>query len=213
MSESLVELTKEYLAEPRFRIKLHDLVIEKTIELQSQISEEKFPTHGNYDNEEFINRLSAYDEKTDEFLDMYIMLGYWATEEQKELISLPLKRLSNQIQQSSGVIALLALRWYPLLLITYYAGIAAIAASNYNNLYQLFHTPSESPGNRRSLPLILNMISELGDLENSFKQLPERERQHVPRSEYIYEKLKPKLGRLLFIGYEYETIFDRFEIL
>jgi hypothetical protein len=56
---------------------------------------------------------------------------------------------------------------------------------------------------------------EVLEIERSsaFKQLPGRERQYVPRSEYLLKLLQPELDDDLFLGKEYENVFDRFEVL
>jgi hypothetical protein len=50
------------------------------------------------------------------------------------------------------------------------------------------------------------------NLYDVFKKLPGHERQHVPRSEYLFKLLQPSLDDLFFLGRDYEPMFDRFEI-
>ena len=50
----------------------------------------------------------------------------------------------------------------------------------------------------------------MGDV---FKIIPGHERDYTPQSEYLFELLHPSMDRLLFLGTEYESHFDRFEVL
>ena len=46
-----------------------------------------------------------------------------------------------------------------------------------------------------------------------FKRLPGHEKFYTPRSEYLLKLLQPELDDDLFLGKEYERVFDRFEVL
>jgi len=65
----------------------------------------------------------------------------------------------------------------------------------------------------KRLPLIRAVTRPMTDLIDGFKALPGHERQYTPSSEYLHKLLQPTLDDLLFLGPEYETNFDRFEIL
>jgi hypothetical protein len=51
------------------------------------------------------------------------------------------------------------------------------------------------------------------ELQSAFKMLPEHDRLHTPRSEYLYKLLQPTLDNVLSLGSDYESSFDEFEIL
>jgi len=61
--------------------------------------------------------------------------------------------------------------------------------------------------------LVRSVAREMNYLHDAFKLLPGYERQYVPRSEYLYKVLQPLLDDPLFLGEEYESAFDRFEVL
>ena len=65
------------------------------------------------------------------------------------------------------------------------------------------------------MELILAVGDAIAELERTaaFKHLPGHERHHVPRSEYLFKLLQPTLDDLLFLGRDYERLFDWFEIL
>ena len=53
---------KELLSEERLKIKLHDLVSQKTRKMLSATADDYFPVQGNWSNDEFIGRLKKYEE-------------------------------------------------------------------------------------------------------------------------------------------------------
>ncbi len=214
MTESLIEKTKELISDPKLRIHLHDLVADEIRETQSLISAEHFPPEGTWNQEEFVSRLDKYETAIENLTAMSVVLGYWGTDEHRDIMTLPIRRLSDPIQPIGGSTALLALRWYPIHLLTYSMGIASVAGLNYSNLSTLLHVPRSAPsGFGEELPMIMAVTSELGKLNNTFNLLPGREKQRVPRSEYLYDTLQPIMDKLLFLGDEYDKKFDLFELL
>ena len=47
---------------------------------------------------------------------------------------------------------------------------------------------------------------------NVLKQIPGHERNHTPLSEYLLKILQPRLDDALFLGKNYESAFDMFEV-
>ena len=45
-----------------------------------------------------------------------------------------------------------------------------------------------------------------------FKKIPGKERNYVPISEYLHQRIQPAVEDLFFLGKSYELAFDRFEI-
>ena len=127
--------------------------------------------------------------------------------------------MTDLIGPELGVISMpfwIELRWYPVILTSYAAGIAAISAENYSNLNVLFNAPVNSSDHPVStLPQVLALGKAISQLKinNTFKMIPGHERQYTPRSEYLYKFLQPQLDDLLFLGKDYERCFDEFEIM
>lgn len=211
---TLEDKTKEFLSDARNRIYLHDLVSKITRETIASTSDELFPVDLPWTVEEFSDRLMKFENITNNLISITTLLGYWASKEHQESLTLPARRFSERIQVSNGVNIWLAFRWYPVLIMSYSIGIAAISSSRYENLVKLFHTPvSKLYQPNLELPLIISLVDGIGDLNDAFKKLPGHERQYVPRSEYLYKFLQPKLDDLLFLGSEYEWLFDKCELL
>lgn len=115
---------------------------------------------------------------------------------------------------NSGNAVWIALRWYPILLLTYSTGLGAVAANNYENLYGYFSSKVIDPSSENIETSIIQVLyKSVGNLHDAFKLLPGHERQFVPISEYLFKYFQPLLDDLLFLGSDYEATFDRLEIL
>lgn len=213
----IIDLTKEYLSDPRYTIKLHDLVIQTLREVLLLTSEDNFAIQGtNWSLEEFTRRLKEYEQTIEDLQRISCCLAYWGKKEHLPVLRTALTRLTDRLEPKSGQRVWLALRWYPMILLLYSAGISALAADNYNSLAAMLLTrvgSSRSQGTSTELTLSIGeAILELERIK-VFKQLPGHERHHVPRSEYLFKLLQPMFDDLLFLGRDYEQYFDRFEVL
>lgn len=209
-----IERAKEYLADEKQRIRLHDLVSQETRAVLSATSEDNFPLSGSWSEEEFAKRVERYEKLAADLTGIEAVLGYWAQNIHEDILTLAPKRIAGRLTLSSGLSAWLGLRWYPILLLTYCGGIAAVASSRYENLKSLLlaNAPN-SDDHRQATNLTVALHRGLSDVRDAFKILPGHERQYVPQSEYLFKRLQPQLDDLLFLGGDYEQYFDRFEIL
>lgn len=211
---TILDEAKDYLSEERYRIKLHDLVNRATREAMSITAEDGFPVQGTWTEDEFVRRLNKYEVGTTDLRGIQALLAFWGTEAHRNALTLPVKQMGGRLKAESGLSVWLALRWYPLLLLLYCSGIAAIAAEKYDNLGALMHAKVSDPERaQRPVTLIANVGRVTQELASAFKSLPEHERQYVPRSEYLFKFLQPELDDILFLGKDYEWYFDEFEVL
>ena len=212
---NIVDLVKEYIPDPKYRIKLDDLVTKELRRILVETSDELFPVAtSDVSAEEFTSRLSSYETISKEIQAITILLAHWGGEEHIPVLKKIIARLPDNKQTSGGKVVWLALRYYPSILLLYSAGIAAIAADKYDTLYTILNTtigPSYSGGRHKEIIKIV--VSELLELQRTdmFKSLPGYERYYVPKNEYIFKALQPVIDDLLFFGNSYEAIFDKFE--
>lgn len=131
--EDELGMFKDYLAEPRFRIRLDDLVNVNVRAALRLIGEEQSPPNGRIETgKDVAARLLAYEEAIRPLQANAVLLGKWATAEQRPtLASLMARMADNCGQAQSGTTVWLNMRWYPLSLLAYSAGIAALSAQNY----------------------------------------------------------------------------------
>jgi hypothetical protein len=215
--QNAVDLTKEYLSDTRYNIKLDDLVTQKLREVLLLTSEDNFPVQAtDWSVEEFKNRLNKYQQIIDDLLRISCCIAYWGTREHSPILKRSLSRLTDRLESKSGLIVWQALRWYPVLLLLYSTGISALASDKYDNLSTILLTKvGSSRYDMAATELALAIgqpILELNRAE-AFKHLPGHETHYVPRSEYLFKLLQPILDDLLFLGSDYEHYFDRFEVL
>jgi len=212
----IIEITKEYISDPRYTIKLHDLVVQKIRETLLLTSEDNFAIQDvEWTIEEFTHRLKEYEQTLEDLQHISCCIAYWGKQEHLPVLRTALTRLTDRLEPKSGQRVWLALRWYPMILLLYSAGISALSADNYSNLAAMLLTrvgSSRFTGTSTELTLAIgDAILELERLK-VFGQLPGHERHYVPRSEYLFKSLQPMFDDVLFLGRDYEQYFDWFEV-
>lgn len=210
----LIEHTKGLLGDPKDRIKLYDFVLLKTNEFKAATSEEYFPVQGQWSPEEFIDRVKRYETASKDLRSTVALIGFWGESYNTKALILPTSHLAGRVGLESGNSAWLRLRWYPVLLLVYSTGIAAIAAGKYENLKAIFEfrLPMLSHSIEQEI-LLIAVISGLSDLSEMFKHMPGLERRYTPRSDYINGLLRPEFEQILGFNEYYDYYFDRFEVL
>ena len=205
---------KELLAETKFRIKLHDYVREKSESLIANTSEEFFPVDAPWSNDEFAVRLKQYEEASSDLILIMSLIGYWGTSDHLLSVSIPVKQFAIQLGMDTRSNKWTAIRLYPLTLLLYAIGIGATAANNFPILYKFFESSFRKPSYPTRLDTLAFALEEsFGSVRNLFKLLPEHERYRSPASEYLFSFFKNKLEDVIFLGDDYEDVFDRFEII
>lgn len=210
----------EYLSEPRHRIKLEELVTASTRTAIQLTSVEKFPLNARISTgQEAATVLKAYEDAIRSLQANAILLGRWATDEQRMTLANMIARMSDiSTDGQSGSTICLAMRWYPISLLLYSAGLASLSSDNYATFAGI-HTKRIDTHSRHlgglNVPIIVPVVASMLELAqaNVWKILPGQERNRMPESEYLYKTLRPTLADHLFLGNSYESLFDRYEIL
>lgn len=215
-TESLADRVKEYLSDPRYKIKLNDLVTTEIRKVLSLTADDSFSVQDrNITPEEFLDRLKRYEAAVKDLVTIVVLLAHWGEEEHRHVLRQVFARLPDAHGERSGVVLWLSLRWYPVTLLMYAGGLAAIAANNYHNLATVLTTEVAAKYTGETTEPIIVPAAE-GMLEVTrlglFKLLPGHEKHFVPRSEYFFKVVQPMLDDLLFLGTSYERLFDRFEV-
>jgi hypothetical protein len=106
------------------------------------------------------------------------------------------------------------LRWYPVLLLLYAGGIAAVAAGRYAHLRQLLGVSIHHPAQLGARTTLIGGVhAGLREIDSAFKVLPGLENHFTPRSDYLFALLRQPLDDLFLLGSDYEDYFDQFEVL
>ena len=214
-TDEKIDYIKELISSDASQIKLHDFAIEEVRKFLSSTSEDNFAVQGSFSDDEFLERLESYEKKTKDLSSITACLSHWANDNQLNALTKIVSRSCDRLLESQGGLTVwLNLRWYPLLLLVYSAGIAAVESKNYKSIAEIFYTKlgstDSSDKDSYFVQWVANAVGELGDI---FKRIPEHERQYTPISEYLYKLLQPSLDDLFFLGKGYESVFDEFEIL
>lgn len=207
---------KRYLVDPTAKIRLHDLVHEETERLFREINTSVFGDVQRLDQrQEIQTRLEKYGTHCETLLSVLVTGCYWGDAESTNLWVASLQRIAK----SAGIIGshsyLVNLRRYPALVLLYGAGLAALAAGNYEMLASILTKPklkSTLPGLKNEsicsqvFPLAVNWQGYL-------KVLPGFENSQFPLNDYLLHKLRDFLREYLPDDSDYEALFDRFEYL
>ena len=213
---NVLEIVKECISNPRYRIRLDEIVTREIRTAQFNLSEDKFPVRDiDCSSDVFVIRLNAYETIIKKLQSISILLSYWGTEENRPILQKIMARLIEEKNATGGDIVCLALRYYPNLILLYSVGIAAISSRNYMNLYAIF-TSKKGYINRgdKDKEIISVIIQNTLNFERSkiFKTLPGYDRYYVAKNEYLFKVLQPVIDDLLYLGNSYESMFDRFEV-
>ena len=211
----LLEDAKTLLSDENHRIALHDLVAMEARRTAASLAAGHFPVQGiPWANEELLARITRYETAVSELMKLQGLLGYWASARQEPTVTVAARHLANDVTPEDGLVIWNALRWYPILLLLYATGVAAVAARRYDNLRMIMHAPvMDTERGRGRLPLIVSVVRGLEEAGGQFKLLPGLESRRTPLNDHIFSLAKPALDGLLHLGVDFEPAFDDFEIL
>jgi uncharacterized caspase-like protein len=213
---SKVTRVKNLLATDSYTIELHDYLTHEVRRFLAATSEDSFAVSGQYSQDEFVSRLSRYEEAAGDLSVLLACVAHWAKAAHMATLQKCIARSSDRLESRGGLTVWLELRWYPLILELYCAGIAAVDGQRYDSLATIFYTPIPSSEYRGRDDMFVEAVGR-GLLElnrtNVLKQIPGHERNYAPLSEYLFKILQPKLDDVFFLGKNYESAFDSFEVL
>jgi len=212
-----VKVVKRLLASSAGTIELHDLLMREVRRFLTMTSDDSFSTQKVFSPEGMLDRVSRYEAATLDLALLLACVAHWGRTEHISSLQKSIARSSDRLDMASGLSLWIELRWYPLILELYSAGIAAVDSKRYDNLSALFHAQvfGASHGSETShtfLEVASDQILALTRLE-AFKRIPGHERHYTPMSEYLFKVLQPHLDDTLFLGKNYESSFDEFEVL
>lgn len=211
--KTVADTMKELLPDPTNKIRLDDFVTEhiKSFLVKSDLTH--FPVQGvNVSDKDFIERIKQYEEIIIDLRTIVILLARWGESEQIQLLKKIFGRLAETDKGAAGLTSWIKLGWYPLQILMYSAGIAALSTENYSALRAVVEIPTNFyEYSQKNFPLIVPVFGSISSLNNLFKSIPGQEQKHTPRSDYFLGLLRNPLEELLFLGTSYDTLFDEFE--
>ncbi len=209
-----VATVKRYLADSRHRIRLHDLVHEETERVYQELLSERFDTQNNKITKEvFQQHMREYEALIERPIAMLAALSYHDTGENAHLLTRCIEWLT-QVPQQYGKVVLIELQYYPALLLTYAAGISALAARRFHNLAAILKEPKYRDYRYNGIKPAIEMLN-VWSVFTDYNWVPRQNAEHeyTPTNNYLYDLLRPTLHDYLPEDVGYEETFDTFEYL
>lgn len=207
---------KSLLSNESSSIELHDFLLGEVRRFLALTSEDDFPLSGGFNQTDFISRLERYESAVIDLSVPLAAVAYWAKPVHLPTLQKCLSRSYDRLEMRNGLTVWLELRWYPLILQTYRAGIAAVDSQRYESLAALLYTPLAAANHRVQGSLLVEAVGKcILELNRTdvWKRIPGHENNYTPLSDYLFKVLQPDLDDLLFLGKSYEHAFDTFEVL
>lgn len=209
--KTAVASLKRYLPDPTQRIRFHDLVMGETEQLAESITDKHFSVDVRPVNkDEFLQRVKAYESLSETLRSIFATGCYWGLDEQNYVWVKSLTRLANNWDIHGGITALLDLRLYPVVLVMYAGGIAAVAREKYMFVRELL---TETKVSRSGCTYAgVFYLDPMSCFKETYKFLP-CVSQYTPVNQYIYKLLRTDLREILPFEQDFERAFDIFEYL
>jgi hypothetical protein len=225
---------KEALRDPNGDIRLHDLVIPIADAVRDELDNvERYPVDRAVNAVAIVDQVNRYWTDLDGLLEIVILAGPWSGATHAPTWTDVVQRVARTAGRSSGNVARLAIRRFPLLALTYAGGLAALARSNYGFLKSIAidadvrELEGRVPVVARArpwdpfseLPLAAQLIAleasgEVVD-DEVIDQLATKRRgnRYTPVSDHLHDKLRPRFSRLYPDDDDYSEAFDRLEVM
>jgi hypothetical protein len=216
--QSAIASLKRYLAEDRYRIRLHDLLMGSVEDARSRWNAAGLELNSPQPSDEtIIARVKAYDASMEVLLPLAAELGKWARKEHIGAVCETLEALCSRAPIVNGSYNLWReLSRYPATLFLYSVGISALRSKNFELIGQLLSIPirdaqgEEEPAVSALLPMCVV------DKRESLWPLFEGQRRHTPLSDWLEMRMRALLAPNS-VAEQYRDpfvqIFDEFEMI
>lgn len=211
-----IRKVKTLLANDASSIALHDEIVEEIRKVLALTDVATFPPMADFNDDELASRVSKYEDIARDLSLCAACIAYWGKPVHDAPFQKIFSRAFDNIEVMSGRNGWLALRYYPMIIEAYCAGIAAIEAGRFDSLARMLYSPVGGSTYKKASELFIDkLIAGAGALRKDtvFNKLPGLEKYHVAMSEHLHKILQPKLDDMLFIGKNYDRAFDEFEVL
>jgi hypothetical protein len=211
--EAKIAMIKQYISDPKNRIKLHDFVMERTEEIYKDLNSEKFNLKEEVNETTFQKRMENYEIVTIPLIKVLLPIAYYDKGKNSYLLTKVINRIANSERRSSNY-AWSNLQKYPSLLLLYSLGLGALSSNNFNNLAAILRETKIRNGGEKN-----NLINEVNPsavfYTNGFANLIKRPKpnEFTPANNYLFDIIRPLLKEYIPDDSEYEDLFDKFEYL
>jgi hypothetical protein len=211
----LTATAKKYLASPDHRIELHDLIREELHRAQTLVAAENFQMSGLWDEALLARRVGRYEAISEPLARIFAILGRWGSKAEFQTAADVIASLADQ-EIIGGATALIALRYYPAMLMTYAYGLGSFRAGQLARVHSLFRIPIMDRNGKRAA-LVARLFLDVWDgaekdVWNRLPEFPEHNRK-TPLSDHLLGLFQQWLGADIFLSNEYTAAFEEFELM
>lgn len=212
--EAAIASLKRYISEPRYRIRLSDLVDETAGRIVEAVSGSDFSENDPKPTTKSVTaRVRHYEAICSTLLEMAAVGGFWAEEDHYDVWQRALRRLASNTS-SRGYTLWLELQKYPATLLLYALGLGAVESDRLRFVERLLGTMVHGRQGRDLLAVEIlppDCLFRRGG--QMMKILEGQERRYAPMNSWIHDALRTHVQRIIPSKEQYTLIFDKFEIL
>lgn len=211
----LVAATKRYLGGPQHRIELDDLIRGELARASNLVQAEKFQMSGAWNDAEFARRVGRYEAIFEPLAKVFAVLGRWGSDREFATAGEVISSLADQ-EIIGGLSAYVALRHYPVALLSYALGLGAFKAGQLKRLKWLFQLPvRDRNGNQGHLVSSYFLDVWDGLDKDAWNRLPEFDKPNrkTPLSDHLHGLFEEWLGSEIFLPKDFTAAFAEFELL
>ncbi len=207
---SIAARVKAMLPRPEDRIKLKDLISAETSALLESVTAPRFDVSRPETSEDSYKRILDYYAHSEPMMHVIFNGFFYGHSDLIDFTKSVLRLVPKQ--DIGGYTRLIRLRDTPAFLCFCAGAFGAVLSEDYQRLISLFFAPYWSPddGSKEPLPARLNADSVFD--RDLLRQTTSFNSRKLPASDLLVDLLRP-LVRVQMTDSEYETAFDRFEVM
>lgn len=213
--ELLVNSTKRYLAKPEYRIPLDELLSEESDRLLSQLNNSDFSPQGTWSENEFRTRIRRYESIAEPLSRMAGVLGRWGDDSERDLVLDIIRTLQAHAEkEGAGLVAWLAIRSYPAVLVFTAYGLGLTRAQRWSALHALFSAPVLRPHREPERIVDLLFLWAWKGTENDlWKRMEGLDTHKTPLSDHLLRVMAEWSNSFVGVSPDFELLYERFELL
>ena len=216
-TESAVASLKRYLPEPRYEIRLSELIEESVTRVVESVSTPLFDVDSpDPDTETVTARVRAYEAACSTLLAMAATGGRWAEEAHYGDWRRTLERIAT-LPLESGKPIWCGLQRYPAILVLYALGVGALSSNRLHFLGHMLSTEIPHPHyETKTVAQLLPphcMFEGIRNAHKVMRLLKGMEDRYTPLNEWIQAALQQYMSNAIFNSKQYDLVFDKLEIL
>ena len=211
--EAAVASLKRYLSEPKYEIRLADIIGETVENVVRETSGQSFDLYQpNPTTETVTARMHAYEAACSKLTAMAAVGGFWGKIEHSEIWQRALRRLCMDILVG-GTVSWVNLTRYPGTLLLYSLGLGAVEANRLDFLSRILSTPVHDRNQETLAAPLLLAPSRIFDDPTTLRILQGMEQHYLPLNDWMYGVLRKTVQEIIPNDFQYERAFMKLEIL